>query len=260
MKALKKALKKALMAPQRAALKGLIAPGLATALALAALVSLGNWQMQRLAWKEGIIGRMGARIHAAPQPLPAPQDWAALQPLDYEYRRVTANGVFDHAREVRVFHAAGGIMREPGWLVLTPLALPSGAQVIVNRGFVPLAKADPLTRPQGQLAGEVQVSGLMRAPEPRNPFTPADQPQKREWHVRDPISIAAHFELKNAAPFLIDADDADLPGGLPKGGATNFRIANNHFSYALTWYGLALTLLGVFAVFAWRRLRSPRAE
>jgi surfeit locus 1 family protein len=47
---------------------------------------------------------------------------------------------------------------------------------------------------------------------------------------------------------------------LPKGGATNFRIANNHLSYALTWYGLALTLLGVFAVFAWRRLRSPRAE
>lgn len=247
----------------RAPLKSLIAPGLATALALAALVSLGNWQMERLAWKEGILERMEARVHAAPQPLPAMEDWAKLEPLDYEYRRVTAKGVFDHSREARVFHAAGGPMREPGWLVLTPLALSfgssSGAQVIVNRGFVPLAKADPATRPQGQLAGEVQVSGLMRAPEPRNPFTPADQPQKREWHVRDPISIAAHFELKTAAPFLIDADDSSVPVGWPKGGATNFKIANNHFSYAMTWYGLALTLLGVFSVFAWRRLRAPRA-
>lgn len=240
-------------------LRGLIAPGLATALALAALVSLGNWQMERLAWKEGILERLAARVHAAPQPLPAPEDWAKLQPLDYEYRRVTATGAFDHAREVRVFHGAGGAMREPGWLVLTPLVLPSDAQVIVNRGFVPLNKADPATRPQGQINGEVQVSGLMRAPEPRNAFTPKDQPQKREWHVRDPISIAAHFELKNAAPFLIDADDSSVPGGWPIGGATNFKIVNNHFSYALTWYGLALTLLGVFSVFAWRRLRAPRA-
>jgi surfeit locus 1 family protein len=241
-------------APQR--LRALIAPGLATALALAALVSLGNWQMARLEWKEAIVSRMEARIHSAPQPLPARSEWGALSPLDYEYRRVIATGAFDNAKEARVFHAAGGPMREPGWLVLTPLKLAAGGQVIVNRGFVPLALADPATRPAGQIAGEVQVAGLMRAPEPRNSFTPADQPQKREWHVRDPISIAAHFELADAAPFLIDADDAALPGGWPKGGATNFKIVNNHFSYAMTWYGLALTLLGVFAVFAWRRLRS----
>ena len=241
---------------RRHALRSLIAPGLVAALALAALVSLGNWQMARLDWKEAIVSRMAARIHSAPQPLPPVGEWASLATLDYEYRRVALVGAFDHAKEARVFHAAGGLMREPGWLVLTPLQLASGGQVIVNRGFVPLALADQATRLGGQVAGEVRLSGLMRAPEPRNPFTPADQPQKREWHVRDPIAIAAYFELRDAAPFTIDADEATFPGGWPKGGSTNLKIANNHFSYAMTWYGLALTLLGVFAVFAWRRLRS----
>ena len=46
--------------------RGLILPGLATLVALAILVSLGAWQLRRLEWKEGLIGRMEARAHADP--------------------------------------------------------------------------------------------------------------------------------------------------------------------------------------------------
>ncbi|HUZ91635.1 MAG TPA: SURF1 family cytochrome oxidase biogenesis protein, partial [Methylocella sp.] len=41
--------------------------------------------------------------------------------------------------------------------------------------------------------------------------------------------------------------------GWPNGGATVRDLSNNHLSYALTWFGLALTLIGVFAAFAWQR-------
>jgi surfeit locus 1 family protein len=44
--------------------------------------------------------------------------------------------------------------------------------------------------------------------------------------------------------------------GLPAGGATVFEIPNNHLSYAGTWFGLAATLLVVFAVLVMRRRRS----
>jgi surfeit locus 1 family protein len=43
-----------------------------------------------------------------------------------------------------------------------------------------------------------------------------------------------------------------VPGVWPKGATTVLNIANNHLSYALTWFGLALALFGVFAAFAWQ--------
>ena len=64
--------------------------------------------------------------------------------------------------------------------------------------------------------------------------------------------IAKHFGLTPAAPFLIDADDTPVPGGWPRGGTTALALPNNHLSYALTWFGLALALFAVFAAYAWQ--------
>jgi surfeit locus 1 family protein len=236
--------------------RSLVAPGLAAVVAFAILVSLGNWQMRRLAWKEGLLAQMATRAAAAPQDAPAPQDWARLAPQDYEFLRVRLRGVFDHGREALLFHPAGGVAREPGYLVLTPLRLPSGAHVFVNRGFAPQSLADPAARAQGRVAGEVEIVGLMRSPEPRGAFTPPDQPDKRLWHARDPAAMAAALGVAQAAPFTIDAEGEAAPGGWPRPEPVLRNVPNNHLSYALTWYGLALTLMGVFAVFAWRRLRG----
>ncbi len=99
------------------------------------------------------------------------------------------------------------------------------------------------------------MTGLLRAPEPRNLFTPADKPEARVMYVKDPAAIAALFKLNDTAPFLIDADATPLPGGWPKGGQTTMSIPNNHFTYALTWFGLAITLLIIFVIYAGRRIR-----
>lgn len=235
----------------------LVALGLALA-ALALLISLGTWQMHRLAWKEELIARIEARIHAAPTALPAESEWAALRPEDYEYRRISLSGTFDHGREIHVFRASGpneGVSR-PGYLIVTPLRLREGAIVLVTRGFVPEDKRDPSTRAAGQIAGEVTITGLMRAPEPRNAFTPADDPARGAWFTRDTGLIAAHLQLERAAPFSVDADATPNPGGWPRGGATVIAIKNDHLSYALTWYGLAATLVAVLALLLWRRRNS----
>ncbi|MDO8534518.1 MAG: SURF1 family cytochrome oxidase biogenesis protein, partial [Xanthobacteraceae bacterium] len=50
------------------------------------------------------------------------------------------------------------------------------------------------------------------------------------------------------------ADATPNPGGLPQVGETLLVFPNNHLGYALTWYGLAAALAGVFSVFAWQRL------
>ena len=234
--------------------ESLLWPAIFTGIAFAILVTLGVWQLHRLAWKEGLIAEIDIRANAAPEPLPLAAEWPALRPRDYEYRHVATTGTFEHDKEALVYRASGGDAGNgPGYLVLTPLRLKSGGTVIVNRGFVPLDRKEQGSRLAGLIQGETDVTGLMRQPEARNFFTPADDPAIGQYFTRDPGLIAKHFGLTLAAPFTIDAGDTPVPGGWPKGGATLRNFPNNHLSYALTWFGLALALVGVFAAFAWQR-------
>ena len=238
----------------RSKTRRLIWPTFASAIALAILLALGFWQIRRLAWKETLLARIHDRMRGPPEPLPPESDWATLKPGRYEYRHVKATGVFDNDKEVQVYIGSGGKRYEgvgPGYDVLTPLRLPDGAHVIVNRGFVPLANKNPATRADGEPRGTVTVAGVMRPPQGRNFFTPPDKPAEGVWFTRDPAAIAAYFHLARTAPFLINADrNAAAPQGAPAGGATVVDIPNNHFMYAVTWFGLAAGLMAVYGVFA----------
>jgi len=240
-------------------LRGLLLPSVLAAVGLAVLVGLGFWQLERRVWKEDLIARVEARTKASVVPIPAEADWPNVSASRDEYRRVGASGRFQHAREALVYTVLSepkGRFSGQGYWVLTPLQLASGAIVIVNRGFVPLERKDPATRREGQVEGPVTVTGLLRLPEVTNWFTPANEPTRGAWYRRDPVEIARHFALVRAAPFMIDADTTPIPGSLPQGGETRLVFSNTHLGYALTWFGLALALLGVFAVFAGQRLRG----
>jgi surfeit locus 1 family protein len=58
--------------------------------------------------------------------------------------------------------------------------------------------------------------------------------------------IAAADHMRLVAPELVEADAAPNPGGWPRGGRTVVEFRNQHLSYAVTWFGLALGLLGVW--------------
>jgi surfeit locus 1 family protein len=242
--------------------RSLLWPGLATLMALAVLLALGTWQLQRLAWKGDLIARIEARAFGEPGALPAEADWPRVSPEADEYRRVRLAGTFLHDREAQVHGLMSASRGQPvqGFYVLTPLRLPDGAHVIVNRGFVPTELRDPATRAAGQVPGEVTMVGLLRRPEERGAFVPENEPARERWFTRDPLAIAAARGLPRVAPFLVDADATPVPGGWPRGGQTMLRLPNNHLQYAVTWYGIAATLVGVFAAFAWRRIRGEPPE
>ncbi|MFS8038558.1 SURF1 family protein [Xanthobacter sp. AM11] len=243
--------------------RGLLWPALVALAAFAVLVGLGTWQLQRRAWKDALLQRVEARIHAPPAPLPPPAAFAGLTREADEYRRVAVRGTFDHGREALVFTVRGtdapGPLKGQGFLVVTPLMRADGPPVLVNRGFVPLDRRDPATRAAGQVAGEVEVTGLLRLPEEASWFVPANDAARRAFYRMDPAEIAAAVGLAGAAPFLVDADAAPVPGGLPEGGGTRIAFPNRHLEYALTWYGLAGALAGVCAALLWSRRRRRAA-
>ena len=241
--------------------RGLIAPAAATVLCIALLVGLGVWQLHRLAWKEALIAAVETRAHAAPVDAPPESEWSQLNAVDYEYRRVRLTGVFDGSRQVMVFRALSeprGRYGGPGYLVMTPLKLADGGTVLIDRGFVPEGRK--AAAGDGLGGGETAVVGLMRASEPRNLFTPSDNPASGQWFTRDVAAIARAAGLTRVAPFFIDADAGPDPAALPEGGETIVAFPNNHLSYALTWFGMAAALVGVFGAYAASQLREGRGR
>ncbi len=239
--------------------KGLLWPLLATAAMTVLLVSLGNWQMRRLAWKEGLIAAIKERTHLDPVTLDQAKERAA-KGEDVEYLRVAETGKFLNDKELHLY--AFDEQSGPGYQILTPLRANDGSIVIVNRGYVPDDLVEPAKRGAGQLQGDVTVTGLVRAPEAARMFSPPNEPAKNVWFTRDLPAMAwaalgsANVEGAKVAPFFVDAEAQPVPpGGWPKGGTTRLTLPNRHLEYALTWYGLAAALLGVFAAFAASRLR-----
>jgi surfeit locus 1 family protein len=235
---------------------GLLVPA---ALAFAVLVALGTWQLERKTWKEGLIAALTERLAAPSRALPAPAAWPHLDRAGEEYRRVTFSATFDHGKEALVYAAASAFRPDvsgPGYWVFTPARLPDGAFLIVNRGFVPEIRRDPAARAAGQITGPVEIVGALRWPEQRSLFSPADDPQKNLWFVRDPLPIAAAKGIEPVAPFYVEQESPVPPGGLPQPGKIAATLRNAHLQYAITWYGLALVLLAMFGVWARGSLRS----
>ena len=113
--------------------------------ALAILLSLGTWQVQRLHWKEALLADIAERRVAAPVPL-ADIEAMAARGGDIEYRPVTVSGVFANNRERHFFATWHG---QTGYYIYTLLQLADGRFLFVNRGFVPYEAMEPEMRKQG---------------------------------------------------------------------------------------------------------------
>lgn len=218
-------------------------------IAFAVLIGLGTWQVERLAWKEGLIETIDRRMNANPVPLAEVEKQYAASG-DVDYVAVTLSGTFLHQGERHFFTTWDG---QTGYSVYTPLQLADGRFVFVNRGFVPYEMKDQAKRPQGEVSGQITVTGLARNPLTGKPsmMVPDNDLAKNIFYWKDRDTMAATAGLPAGAavlPFFVDAGKASNPGGLPVGGTTMVDLPNNHLQYALTWYGLAAALVGVVAV------------
>ncbi|HEY0681997.1 MAG TPA: SURF1 family protein [Steroidobacter sp.] len=220
------------------------------------LVSLGVWQVHRLAWKRDLIERVEQRVHANPVAPPGREQWPSVDRANSEYLRVTVQGRYLNDREtlVQAVTELGG-----GFWVLTPFETVEGFTVLINRGFVPPPQRDPASRPQGQIEDTTTVTGLLRLSESGGGYLRTNQPAENRWFSRDVAAIAAARGLTDVAPYFIDAEASDPKiAGAPVGGLTVIAFSNNHLQYALTWFALALMLAGGAGLVLRHEWRSRR--
>jgi surfeit locus 1 family protein len=238
--------------------RGILEPTIFVLVGITILAGLGLWQLDRKTWKENLIAAMSTRLARAPADLPPRDRWARLAPEHDEFARVGFPAEFLPGEEALVYSAGSAFrpdVKGPGYWVFAPARLAGGSIVIVDRGFVPLERKDAATRAQGAAHGSVDIIGIVRWPETRGLFTPADDRKDNVWYLRDIKAIAAAKKWSTAAPFYIDMESPVPPGGLPLPGKLQVNLPDNHLQYAITWFGLALALTGVYLVWLMRRLR-----
>ncbi|AIB11294.1 hypothetical protein ABAZ39_04550 [Azospirillum argentinense] len=231
---------------------------LITVPAVLVMLGLGTWQMQRLEWKEDLVRRVEQRLHAPPIPLPS----TITDPEALEFRPVTVSGRFLNDKEMLL--VARPRQGQAGYELLTPLQRPAeegGGVVLVNRGFLPMDKRAPASRPESRVEGPVTVTGLVRLPQPAGWLQPGNRPGAESWMRLDPPAMAASAGLETVAPLVVEMTPDPARGNAPQTGMLNgiqplVELPNNHRQYAFTWYSLAATLIVVY-VLSQRRRTGP---
>ncbi|MBX9773132.1 MAG: SURF1 family protein [Xanthobacteraceae bacterium] len=236
-------------------------PGIAATAAFAVLVALGVWQVERKAWKENLIATLAARMSASPSPISLRDEWQELVPAADEFRRVRMRVQFDPKREARVYSGGAGLrddVKAPGYFAFAPARLADGSTVVINRGHVDNPNPDAPLKPIAVPEGAVDVVGALRWPEAPGWFVTPYSERQDLWFVRDHRAMARRNGWGDVAPFYIEMASPAPVGGVPRPGTLTVKLRNDHFGYALTWFGLAAVLVGVFGFWAVRRRHEAR--
>lgn len=227
-----------------ARLSRLAVPGLMTLAMLAVLIGLGTWQVERLHWKLGILAQI-ARAEAGPSlPLSAdPQPWTKVEVTGTLRNDLTAL----YGADVRDT-SAGPTM---GSELIVPLERENAPPLLVDRGWVPATRRGPLSQP----AGPVTIVGYVRPAEKPIWFSAADDVPGRQFFTLDPQAIGHALGMAQVTSFTLVAMGPPPREGWPIPAQHLPQPPNNHLSYAITWYGLAVALVVIFFLWARKSVR-----
>jgi len=231
-----------------------VAFGLFILAAVAVLIGLGLWQLQRRAEKHALMAALDERLTAAPMALPPSSAWARLTAGRDEFRRVAFTATYAPSPDAMVYSSGSAVRDDvvgPGAWAFLPARLSSGEIVPVNTGFVQNTMQDRAQqdRAVGRLrTGQpVDLTGYIRFPESPGALTPAQDASKRLWFARDVPAMARALGWgeggKPVAPFYVDLESPVPDSGIPKPGPLHAHLKDDHLQYAITWFGLAAVVL-----------------
>ncbi|WP_341367061.1 SURF1 family protein [Yoonia sp. BS5-3] len=206
----------------------------------AVLISLGLWQVERLAWKEDILADIAARLAADPMPLSLDVNEEA-----HEYRAVTLTGM-PTGDELHVL--VSGTQAGTGYRVISKMVTSDGP-ILVDLGLLPLDAKDaaPFIAP-------MQMTGRYLWPDDQNDSTPDPDLAENIWFARNIPAMSAALDTAPLMVVLTSADPAD-PRITPLP-ITTANIKNDHFEYAVTWFLLAVVWATMTLFLIGRTIRS----
>ena len=218
-------------------------PTVVSIFVLIMLISFGTWQIKRMFWKEALIDRYISQS----QSNPIRQSNQLNQSTLKEFKSVELEGSFLHENEIYI--TGKTFEGNAGFHVITPFKLNSDSFVLINRGWVSEGYRDPLKRAFSLVSGKTTIKGIIRYPQVKGYFVPENDGKNGFWFSVIPIQIFNFLNFdqsKIIKKYYIDALRKEGKLTLPIGVTGNPNLRNQHLSYAVTWYGLALALMFVY--------------
>ena len=219
----------------------LIFPAVIGFLGAAALFWLGVWQLDRLEWKESVLAEIDARIVAEPVPIPENPTI-----FEHQFLPVEASGEYG-PQSINVLASTkqvGAIYR-----IIAPFRTTQGRMILVDRGFV-LDELRDAPRP----IGVASITGNLHWPDEIDSYTPEPDLKAGIWFARDIAKMAEHLNTEPVLVVLRETSQTD--NGLTPLPVDSSGIPNDHFEYAVTWFGLCIVWLAMSGLMIWRRLHQ----
>ncbi|MEQ9693760.1 SURF1 family protein [Shimia sp. SDUM112013] len=208
----------------------------------AILVSLGNWQVRRLAEKEAYLAAIDARISDAPVALPADPD-----PVADRFLPVEVSGTLT-SDEVHLLVSVKKV--GAGYRIVSAFDTDEGRRIMVDRGFVPIPDKDAV-----RYVGPVTITGNLHWPDEVDSYTPENDVDGNIWFARDVPTMAAALGSEPVLVILREMSENDTSvTPLP---VDSSGIPNDHLEYIVTWYGLAIVWVAM-TLYYLRRLRKTK--
>ena len=210
------------------------------------LIGLGTWQVQRLQWKNELTAAVRERLLLPPVAL----DDAVIDPQDYQSVRVTAEFV----PELIWYRGIKTRLGVPGSHVLMVAKSGDGRYWLTELGWIADTKKDAAKVP----GGSFELLGILRPSIPRGPFTPQNDFTNARIYAEELelLGERATLNLEGRVLQLSENPVHDLEI-MPSSAEPDLR--NNHLGYALTWYGLAAALIGVYIAFGRHSAKEAQA-
>ncbi|MDJ0954116.1 MAG: SURF1 family protein [Acidimicrobiia bacterium] len=205
------------------------------AIAVVVFISMGFWQLRRLAERQDFNDLLTSRATAAA--LPLAEVTAAYSPDELELRRVVTTGEYAAAEEIILLaRSYNGVS---GHHVLTPLYLVDGTAIVVDRGWVIIDLDTPGDSEFAPPAGQVTVIGTLRNTQTRGSFGPVDPPTGTLERISrvdlDRIDQQVAADLLPVYMQLLEQDPAQ-PDGIPALVPLPTPSEGPHRGYAAQWF------------------------
>ena len=225
------------------------------------MAMLGNWQWVRYQERSATNAAVAAGDAAVPvsvtevAPRPViPRRAGEAPPASAEWTRVAVTGRYDSSQEILV--RGRTVNGSVGFEIVTPLVLPDGTAVLINRGFLPAPPGDALARPTVPAAppGEVSVTGRMHLSESRpRPVQRRDGRLEVRRITVPQLAGELPYPVFNAYVLLTE----QTPAAAPELTTIPIRTQNAWQSgaYAWQWWLFAVLTVGWFA---WSIRREAR--
>ena len=215
-----------------------LVPLVSFAIALLILLSLSLWQVKRLVWKTNLIEQRVSNFEGEPKNL-----FDIKKPNENEFKKVFIEGQL--LNNLEFFMPALSKNGNNGFHIIVPMEVEKKKLILFDTGWVPLAKKEKNKRLNNLIKEKKIFTAVIRLPGRKGYFQPDNDNIKNFWFFVEPKLMEETISMKLENRFYLEAVD-NGPNGYPLGNQTRIYLRNNHLQYAITWFLIALSLIGVF--------------